>query len=91
MNHFENILSENFGDSNGSSKLDMVDAWISAGIEPRTLKSIFDTYSTAFGLEAVVKIYSALLAEARLWLPQGISSPFSRMVLNPRPPSLLWS
>ena len=69
-NHFEQILSENFGDSDGPSE--MVDAWISAGIEPETLRSIFEANFPALGLEAVVKIYSALLAEESLWLPSGI-------------------
>ena len=50
----------------------MVDAWISAGIEPETLRSIFEANFPALGLEAVVKIYSALLAEESLWLPSGI-------------------
>ena len=63
-------MSENFGDSDGPSE--MVDAWISAGIEPETLRSIFEANFPAHGLEAVVKIYSALLAEESLWLPSGI-------------------
>ena len=49
----------------------MVDAWISAGIEPATLESIFEANFPTSGLEAVVKIFTALLAQERLCLPEG--------------------